>query len=73
MIDACMNMLVKIVSQVGIAPGRLAWTQATLAAVGTAAQWTPEWVSAWGIAPYLTSSWRSGPAKIEPPWLTARN
>ena len=60
--------------QVGIVPGT--WpcphASAVFDATVSTVQWTPGCVSAYGIAPYLTTSWMSGPLMIEPPWLTAR-
>ena len=72
-IDPCMNIEVNTVSQVGIVLTTPAWRvhpSSSPANVLTTPQCSPEWVSAYGIAPYFAVSCTSGPEISEPPWRT---
>ena len=80
-IEACMNMPVKTVSQVGRTPVGAPKTPGcpwqaiasplTSPWIVARPQCLPGCVSAYGIAPYLTISCTSGPLISEPPWWTA--
>ncbi len=72
-IEACMNIAVNTVSHVGRVFGTAPFPHPIASPVAplTSVQCTPECVSVYGIAPYLTTSWVSGPLISDPPWRMA--